>query len=54
MNNKMNVYKFLRCLPILCATCFWMLRMRYDPFYEVLEKRVLERLQNATQLPVTE
>ena len=32
----------------------WLLRMRYNPFYDVLETRVLEWLQNATQLPVTE
>ena len=23
MNNKINAYKFLRCLPILCAICLW-------------------------------
>jgi alpha-beta hydrolase superfamily lysophospholipase len=32
----------------------WLLRMRYNPFYDVLETRVLEWLQNATQLTVTE
>ena len=32
----------------------WLLRMRYNPFYEVLETRVLEWIQNATQFTVTE
>ena len=32
----------------------WLLRMRYNPFYEVLETRALEWLQDANKLPVTE
>ena len=32
----------------------WLLRVRYNPFYDVLETRVLEWLQNATQLLATE
>ena len=32
----------------------WLLRMRYNPFYNVLETRTLEWLQHATQFPVTE
>ena len=54
MNNKMNAYKFLRCLPILCATCLWLLRMRYNPFYDVQETGVLQWLQDATRPRVTE
>jgi alpha-beta hydrolase superfamily lysophospholipase len=32
----------------------WLLRMRYNPFYEVLESRVLEWLQKTAQTTVTE
>jgi hypothetical protein len=32
----------------------WLLRMRYNPFYDVLESRVLEWLQKAAQTTVTE
>lgn len=32
----------------------WLLRMRFNPFYEVLETRVLEWMQDASQLPLTE
>ena len=31
----------------------WLLRMRYNPFYDVLETRVLQWLQDASQPPVT-
>ena len=32
----------------------WLLRMRYNPFFDILETRVLEWLQDAAPLPVTE
>ena len=32
----------------------WLLRMRYNPFYDVLETRVLEWLHTATQFTATE
>ena len=32
----------------------WLLRMRFNPFYEVLETRVLEWMQDASQLALTE
>ena len=32
----------------------WLLRMRYNPFYDVLETRVLQWMQDATQPRVTE